>query len=105
MGFLEVNSTSSEQLLNIESPDVFFSEDGLLKKEKADFQLRVQQKEMAEKVFEAFSKGQHLFAEAGTGTGSYAYLYPAQAMLHAERVVISTQTIALQEQVYLKDLP
>lgn len=101
-------STSSEQLLNIESPDVFFSEDGLLKKEKADFQLRVQQKEMAEKVFEAFSKGQHLFAEAGTGTGkSYAYLYPAiiQAMLHAERVVISTQTIALQEQVYLKDLP
>lgn len=101
-------STSSEQLLNIESPDVFFSEDGLLKKEKADFQLRVQQKEMSEKVFEAFSKGQHLFAEAGTGTGkSYAYLYPAiiQAMLHAERVVISTQTIALQEQVYLKDLP
>ena len=101
-------STSSEQLLNIESPDVFFSEDGLLKKVKSDFQLRHQQKEMAEKVFEAFSKGQHLFAEAGTGTGkSYAYLYPAiiQAMIHGDRVVISTQTIALQEQVYLKDLP
>lgn len=97
-----------DKLLDLESPDIFFSEEGLLKKEKADFQLRLQQKEMAEKVFEAFSKGKHLFAEAGTGTGkSYAYLYPGilQSIVNEERVVISTQTIALQEQVYLKDLP
>lgn len=98
----------SDKLLGLEPPDIFFSEEGLLKKEKADFQLRVQQKEMAEKVYEAFSRGKHLFAEAGTGTGkSYAYLYPGilQAIVNEERVVISTQTIALQEQVYLKDLP
>ncbi len=97
-----------DKLLDLESPDIFFSEEGLLKKEKVDFQLRLQQKEMAEKVFEAFSRGKHLFAEAGTGTGkSYAYLYPGilQSIVNDERVVISTQTIALQEQVYLKDLP
>lgn len=101
-------NNESDKLLDLQSPEIFFSEDGLLKKEKADFQLRIQQKEMGEKVFESFSRGKHLFAEAGTGTGkSYAYLYPAilQSIINDERVVISTQTITLQEQVYLKDLP
>ena len=95
-------------LKSLESPGVFFSETGRLQAKKKDFQLRPQQKEMAEAVMKAFKQGGILFAEGGTGTGkSFAYLYPAilQSLVEDTRVVIATQTIALQEQVFLKDLP
>ena len=99
-----IYETEMEKIKNLESPDIFFSEQGSLKKEKRDFQLRPQQKEMSEKILEAFMKEKNLFAEAGTGTGkSFAYLYPAilHYLLNEERVIISTQTITLQEQVFL----
>jgi ATP-dependent DNA helicase DinG len=63
---------------------------------------------MAAEVCRAFEKKAHLFVEAGTGVGkSFAYLVPAmlRAMLRNETVVVSTHTIALQEQLINKDIP
>ena len=75
-----------------------------------DFEVRPQQLALAEAVQRAIRDGRHLIAEAGTGTGkSFAYLLPAAA--HAEAhmadgpIVVSTRTIALQEQLEHKDLP
>lgn len=72
------------------------------------FELRPQQQQMAEAVAAAFEAGQHLAVEAGTGVGkTFAYLLPAieQVLRRKRRVVISTHTIALQEQIIQKDLP
>jgi len=72
------------------------------------FEFRSQQVEMLRAVTRAFSESYHLMVEAGTGTGkSYAYLIPAAlwAMQNNTRVVISTNTIALQEQLINKDIP
>jgi len=72
------------------------------------FEERPQQVEMAEAVAGAFSDGGHWLIEAGTGVGkSLAYLIPAAlyALRNGTRVVISTNTIALQEQLLGKDVP
>ena len=72
------------------------------------YEHRRQQVEMLSAVCEAFNLRHHLMAEAGTGTGkSLAYLLPAiaHAVLTGERVVISTNTINLQDQLFQKDLP
>src|SRR5690349_13265378 len=59
---------------------------------------------MAEAVTEAMESEQHLLVQAGTGTGkSLAYLVPS--LLHRERVVIATATLALQHQLVERDLP
>lgn len=66
------------------------------------YEHRPQQLEMAEAVQQAFVEGHHLLVEAGTGVGkSFAYLLPAidYAVKHRKRVVISTHTISLQEQL------
>ncbi len=73
-----------------------------------NYEFRPQQLEMASAVASAFSKGHHLLVEAGTGVGkSFAYLLPAidYAVKHKKRVVISTHTISLQEQLIEKDIP
>ncbi len=95
--------------------------DGLIAKRLKHYEQRSQQLAMAEAVATALAKGKHLVAEAGTGVGkSFAYLVPA--ILHAtadqvdgpssdddpeksRRIVISTHTISLQEQLIEKDLP
>src|SRR5437867_3405320 len=72
------------------------------------YEHRPQQVEMAAAVEEAFAAGHHLLVEAGTGVGkSFAYLLPAieVAVKHKKRVVISTHTISLQEQLIDKDIP
>jgi len=72
------------------------------------FEERPQQLEMAEAVRGAFQRGGHWLIEAGTGVGkSLAYLLPAalHAVKNGERVVVSTNTIALQEQLLSKDIP
>src|SRR5881296_1400542 len=72
------------------------------------YEHRPQQIEMAAAVEEAFTRGHHLLVEAGTGVGkSFAYLLPAIefATKHKKRVVISTHTISLQEQLIEKDIP
>jgi len=72
------------------------------------FEHRPQQIEMLEAVADAFNNGQHLLVEAGTGTGkSLGYLLPAVfwANKNERRVVVSTNTINLQDQLLDKDLP
>jgi ATP-dependent DNA helicase DinG len=72
------------------------------------YETREQQIQMARQVEDALANGQHVIAEAGTGTGkSYAYLLPVALQLkeHGGRAVISTGTIALQEQLIEKDIP
>lgn len=72
------------------------------------WESRPQQVELSEAILRAFTTGQHLVAEAGTGTGkSLAYLIPAAlvAASQGEKVVISTNTLALQEQLLEKDGP
>lgn len=72
------------------------------------YEHRPQQLEMAAAVESAFSDGHHLLVEAGTGVGkSFAYLIPAidYAVKNKKRVVISTHTISLQEQLIEKDIP
>jgi ATP-dependent DNA helicase DinG len=69
-----------------------------------DFEARPAQLAMAEAVSSAFGDGGVLLAEAGTGTGkTLAYLVPA--ILSRRRVLVSTGTKNLQEQIYFKDLP
>ncbi len=72
-----------------------------------DYEPRPQQLEMAGAIRETLAERRSLLVEAGTGTGkSFAYLVPAieRALHHGERVVVSTYTIALQEQLLGKDL-
>ena len=72
------------------------------------FEERDEQRAMAEAVREAMTDGGHWLIEAGTGVGkSLAYLLPAalHALRNGDRVVISTNTINLQEQLLSKDIP
>jgi len=81
---------------------------GLIADHLSTYEHRAEQMEMASAVAGAFEEGEHLLAEAGTGVGkSFAYLVPAilQSVHHERRVVVSTYTIALQEQLIGKDLP
>ncbi len=81
---------------------------GIISERLPEYEDRPQQIEMAEAVAEAFDKGEHLVVEAGTGVGkSFAYLIPAIlfATQAEEPVVISTNTISLQEQLLDKDIP
>ena len=73
----------------------------------AGYEQRDEQLAMARAVESAFADGEHLLVEAGTGVGkSFAYLVPAvTAVRGRQRVVVSTYTIALQEQLVGKDLP
>ena len=73
-----------------------------------NYEHRSQQVQMLEAVSQALSDGRHLLVEAGTGTGkSLAYLLPAVhwAEQNGQRVVVSTNTINLQDQLLQKDLP
>ncbi len=81
---------------------------GKLRQHFADFERRAEQEQMAASVTDALREGNHLVVEAGTGVGkSLAYLLPAalHALRNGERVLVSTDTIGLQEQLIAKDLP
>lgn len=90
---------------------VFFREKGPLSKELSSFESRPQQVQMATAVAAALNEGGLLAVEAGTGVGkSLAYLVPAIHWAKAngdlgERVIVSTNTRNLQEQLFFKDLP
>ncbi len=86
----------------------WYGEDGPLARSFPGYEARSQQVQMAEAVAETLNQGGQLLVEAGTGTGkSLAYLLPAvlQAVERGETVVVSTNTIALQDQLFNKDLP
>ncbi len=77
---------------------------GLLARQVSGFAPRLPQQQMAEAVAAALEEGDTLVVEAGTGTGkTYAYLIPA--LLSGARVIISTGTRHLQDQLYHQDLP
>ena len=82
----------------------FFAPHGALSEWHPNYEFRPGQLEMAEAVEAAIAESKHLLVEAGTGTGkSLAYLVPA--ILAGKRVVVSTGTKNLQEQLFFKDIP
>ncbi|SFS20894.1 ATP-dependent DNA helicase DinG [Granulicella pectinivorans] len=86
----------------------FFSPGGTLAKSSLAFEHRPGQYEMAQAIEKAIADKRHLIVEAGTGTGkTLAYLLPALrfARERRQRVIISTGTKNLQEQLYFKDVP
>lgn len=90
----------------MQDSDVAFllSEKGPIANLVPGFAAREQQQEMATRVADALEKGKHLIAEAGTGTGkTFAYLVPA--LVSQSKVLISTGTKNLQDQLFHKDLP
>ncbi|MDH3493922.1 MAG: ATP-dependent DNA helicase [Acidobacteriota bacterium] len=85
-----------------------FGPGGLLAKHHENYEYRAGQVEMADAVLKAFEDKRHLIVEAGTGTGkTLAYLVPtvAAALARDQRVIISTGTKNLQEQLMEKDIP
>ena len=99
---------ADEKATNHTSPAKLLENDELLKQAFTQYEHRAGQSEMINLVYQAFSDNQHAMIEAGTGTGkSLAYLLPAAlyAYEHQKPVVISTQTIPLQDQLLLRDAP
>ncbi|MBM3133358.1 MAG: hypothetical protein FJZ95_10075, partial [Chloroflexi bacterium] len=94
--------------LDVEALAGMFDADGLLAGAFPNYEPRPQQIAMMRAVSEAFNSSRHLIVEAGTGVGkSVAYLLPAMvfARQNSVPVVVSTNTIALQEQLVGKDIP
>ncbi len=86
----------------------YFHKDGLLSEHLPNFESRKEQLDMACAVNDAFENNNHLAVEAGTGVGkSFAYLVPVihKAATAECKIIISTFTITLQEQLINKDIP
>ena len=82
----------------------FFSPGGILARSPLPFEYRPGQLEMAKAVERALAERRHLIVEAGTGTGkTLAYLLPA--LRTGQRVIVSTGTKALQDQLFFRDVP
>ena len=82
----------------------FFGPGGVLSQRLDDYEFRPSQIRMAEAVHRALEEQNHVIIEAGTGTGkTLAYLLPA--LLHGRRILVSTGTKTLQDQIFYKDLP
>ncbi len=82
----------------------FFSPGGILARSPLPYEYRTGQLEMAKAVERALAERRHLIVEAGTGTGkTLAYLLPA--LRTGQRVIVSTGTKALQDQLYFRDVP
>jgi ATP-dependent DNA helicase DinG len=94
-------SRRNEAMISMEE---IFGERGVLRAHHPQYEYRPGQIRMAEAVYRAIVEGGHLLVEAETGTGkTLAYLIPALAA--TERIVISTGTKNLQEQLLFKDIP
>ncbi|MEP6946493.1 MAG: DEAD/DEAH box helicase [Acidobacteriota bacterium] len=88
--------------------DAIFGPEGLISKFHANYEYREGQVRMANEIAVAFETKKHLIVEAGTGTGkTLAYLIPAIAASAKlkKRIIISTGTKNLQEQLMEKDIP
>ncbi len=94
--------------LDVEETTAILSPGGPFSKYLPNFESRNEQLEMLQAITGALSNSQHLMVEAGTGIGkSFAYLVPAAlwSMRNNTRVVISTNTLNLQDQLINKDIP
>src|SRR5438552_1346369 len=94
--------------MNTTIVDILGTEGAIARRMGTKYEHLPQQLDMAAAVETAFGEGHHLLVEAGTGVGkSFAYLLPAidYAVRQKKRVVISTHTISLQEQLIEKDIP
>jgi len=88
--------------------DAILSPGGVISTSLEAYETRPQQLRMAELVTQAFESDSHLVVEAGTGVGkSFAYLVPAvlRTASTGDKIVVSTNTISLQEQLVYKDIP
>jgi ATP-dependent DNA helicase DinG len=98
-----VTHTHAPQLLRNRVQEAFL-EGGILSQATQQFQPRTGQTDMALAVADVISDGGSLVVEAGTGVGkTFAYLVPA--LLSGERVLLSTATKALQDQLFARDIP
>ena len=100
----------AEQILSLDVDEVsaILEHGGEFSRHFNHYEQRPEQVELIRSITHAISEGQHLMAEAGTGVGkSFAYLIPAAlwALTNGTRVVISTNTINLQDQLINKDIP
>lgn len=99
-----MNSSKSMSQTDIQAIHDVMSNGGSLSKLVSNYSARDSQLAMAEEVAELIEKQGTLLAEAGTGTGkTFAYLVPA--LLSGKKVIVSTATKTLQEQLVQKDLP
>ena len=82
----------------------FFGPGGILEQRLEDYEHRPSQVRMAKAVHRALDEQNHVIIEAGTGTGkTLAYLLPA--LIHGKRILVSTGTKTLQDQIFYKDIP
>ncbi|MGB9406245.1 MAG: ATP-dependent DNA helicase [Terracidiphilus sp.] len=82
----------------------FFAPGGILARSSLPYEYRTGQLQMAKAVERALEERRHLIVEAGTGTGkTLAYLLPA--LRTGQRIIVSTGTKALQDQLYFRDIP
>ncbi|HKI49502.1 MAG TPA: ATP-dependent DNA helicase [Desulfobacteria bacterium] len=94
--------------MDVAAIKTYFDTGGVLSQKLGSFEFRPQQLEMAQAVAASLEEGHHLMVEAGTGTGkSLAYLIPAVlwALQNETRVIVSTYTKTLQEQIVNQDIP
>ncbi len=107
----EDNESDSHDQIPEKEVEKIFASEGTLARYFSGFEFRPEQMQMAVKTSQVFNRGGILAVEAGTGVGkSLAYLVPAIFWAQAnsercERVIVSTNTINLQEQLFYKDLP
>jgi len=105
---IPLKPTGDARPLDVDAVRRFFAPEGALGQSFEGYEQREQQISMSEAVAQAFNHGDALMVEAGTGTGKgLSYLVPAAlfASQRGERVVISTNTINLQDQLFFKDIP
>jgi ATP-dependent DNA helicase DinG len=102
---ISITPAPPENLPNLHD---FFAPGGILSRSTLAFEHRRGQYDMARAIESAFKEKRHLIVEAGTGTGkTLAYLLPALRMAREkqQRIIISTGTKNLQEQLFFKDVP
>jgi ATP-dependent DNA helicase DinG len=97
-------SSPAAQTRSLPTLHEFFAPGGILARSPLPYEYRPGQLEMAKAVERALGERRHLIVEAGTGTGkTLAYLLPA--LRTGQRVIVSTGTKALQDQLYFRDVP
>ena len=100
----EHNLTLNDSGIHDSEVERIFGDSGLLSASIQGYRSRQAQIEMAQAIAQAIAGQKTLLAEAGTGTGkTFAYLIPA--LLWGGKVIVSTGTKNLQDQLYLRDIP